>query len=152
MNRIGEITIIQNPVDYLSIAYPVSFVHKGVTMRSVLQAALAEKALFFNELAMYERMLSAQTVQECLDIASSGPKYPAERWAAVCEGVLLSIWLSRFDSDSQGLAMLRDTGDTALLMQTDPEWLGIDNEVDEIKAGNSLQVVRIIRCFNRNMF
>lgn len=163
MEKRFNVIVFKGTGDVLSTVYPVDFVWQGHTVKCVKQALMIEKARFFNRLDIVDKMLLATRESEWVALGRSIDNYVDERWAAVREGVMMSILLARFQQDDIGHSVLGSTGNYFLVEACDSVW-GVGLAIDDPDifctdlwcgqnlVGKCLMAVREILCFNRNSY
>ena len=156
--RIGDYIFfwqVGKPNDYLSQWYPRKFDSEGIEYETAEQYMMAKKALLFNDITIYNDIMSETDPAKCKDLGKLVRGFDPKKWDDCKEEIIYKGNLAKFSCNYDLQDALIETGD-AILAEASPYdkvW-GIGREYNDPKAqdlsqwkgqnllGNALMKVR----------
>ena len=115
--------------------YPASFVIEGVEYNCVEQYMMAEKARFFNDTEIEQKIMEARLPGNQKGLGRKVQNFDADAWMAVCREKVLPGIIAKFKSHPSLKKLLLQTGDKIIAEASpvDKIW-GIGLAPDDTKA------------------
>jgi len=115
--------------------HPAGFVIEGVEYNCVEQYMMAEKARFFNDTEIEQKIMNATFPGEQKSLGRKVRKFDADAWMAVCREKVLPGIIAKFKSHPSLKNLLLQTGDKIIAEASpvDKIW-GIGLAPDDTKA------------------
>ena len=121
MKYLKQCIVFAGAEDMLSNWHPANFVHIDTVYKSAEQFVLYQKALFFGDAAVADRILRTKGVAEMRALGRRIKRCDEVAWRRACESILLSGLKAKFLQNPAMRTTLLATGDAELVCadQTD---------------------------------
>ena len=100
--------------------YPKEFIIEGIRYNCVEQYMMAKKALTFNDLAIYQKIMASDDPGECKDLGKLVSNFNPAVWDSCKREIVYNANYAKFTQNPELMAKLKATGD-AIMAEASPQ-------------------------------